>query len=156
MTKEFISRKDTYNLKLGGIGGRMSESFSTKERQLKSEFLKNNNPSFHFTDNWRINQSKSKIGKPSNAKGYFKVNGDGRFDGCSHKGADNPRAKLIHIINNNGDVVHICNGDFHKTLKEKKYPKAFRISLANNGSFITHKNYYGWSVKDISYVKSHQ
>lgn len=157
VTEEFISRKDTYNLKLGGIGGRHPNSYTDEERIAKSKLMKENNPSYNMSVETRNKMSESKRGITPWNLGIFKEPGDGRWKGTAHKGKNNHRAKKINIYDSLGNVKYICHGTFHKTLVEQELPiNAFRRSLKRDGQPIKkhHNNsehtneYVGWFAKE--------
>jgi len=162
VTESFIKENTNYNLKEGGIGGRNPNSYTDKERRTKSERMKKNNPSQYMTDETKQKMSDSHKGKTSSSKGNFKKEGDGKWEGTAHKGKENPRAKLIYIFNKSGDIIHKCNGTFHRTLQENNMPNHFRKSLTNIGEPIffnwryikkekreMYKKYEGWYAKEI-------
>lgn len=112
VTDKFIKESNNYNIKQGGIGGRGS-THSDEERKNSSERMKINNPSFNMSDETKQKMSESHKDKPSNAKGKFKVPGDGRFEGCSFKGEENPRAKCFILTDPNNKTYSIkLNSNF--------------------------------------------
>lgn len=140
VTESFAKRRDTYNMKAGGNGG-----------------------AYIFTDQIRENFRKARLGKPSNSKGNFKKDNDGKWEGTAHKGKNNPLAKQINVYNNNNEIVFECHGNFHRTLIEQNLPQGyFRKSLKIGQAFETKiknakekdrellKKYIGWYAKEIN------
>lgn len=161
VTEKFVKRKDTYNLKVGGIGGRNKDSYTQEEKIAKSKLMKKNNPAFNFTDVWRKNQSEARKGKESPNKGNFKKEDDGKYIGTAHKGKNNPMAKKIFIFNSNGDIIFKCHGTFYKILKENNLPSGIFIRslredkpIKPNYRYITKnadiiRKYEGWYAKYV-------
>ena len=168
VTNNFIRSENNYNIKIGGIGGR-GNNHSDDERKKSSERMKLNNPAFNISEETKQKMSDSHKGKPSNAKGKFKVPGDGRFEGCSFKGEENPRAKCYilkdlknktHIIKLDENLKIFCqeNNLSHKLLYTTKYNINKIICESDVNDIISkfnrkskninlYNNTIGWSVE---------
>lgn len=162
VTKQFINSDKTYNLCIGGYSCWGFPYFSDKLKEKIKQRMKIDNPAFNMSDQTKKLMSDAHKGKPSNAKGHFKIKGDDRFIGCSLKGENNPRAKHFNIYDSNDNLIFECKGNFHKTLKDNDMPSGlFRKSASNNGEKISlpkrarkylrekHKKYIGWYAKEI-------
>lgn len=101
VTQSLINSRQTYNMKPGGVEGRGC-THTEEEKQNTSDRMKINNPAFNMTEETKLKMSISHTGKPSHAKGKIKIAGDGRFEGCSHKGEQNPRSKTFILTDPNG------------------------------------------------------
>lgn len=99
-----VLNKINNNVYIGGRGNNHSET----EKKNTSERMKLNNPAFNMSEETKKKMSMSHTGKSSPMKGKFKVEGDGRFEGCSRKGETNPSANT-YILNSPTGETHIVH-----------------------------------------------
>lgn len=78
----------------------------------------------------------------------------------NRQGSDNPKAKCIIICDNDDNIIHECNGNFQKVIKDFNLPKnALNNSLKDssrlymtekslkNAKFYGYEQYKGWYAK---------
>jgi hypothetical protein len=161
VTHAIVKSDDYYNMMIGGVN-----TMTEEERKLRQERMKINNPAFNMSEETKKKMSIAHTGKPSNAKGKFKIPGDGRFSGCVHKKENNPSANSYIIISPN-DQKYIINlaenlkkfcGEHNLALAplyislKKKYrfiDESYLSNLKTKKKEIIdkYKNTVGWSVE---------
>ena len=134
--EEYVSRADTYNLKVGGKGGWTNASEMGKKGAT-------------------IRDEKMKCWSASKIKKTFSRNTTGN---------KNPNAKVINIANEKGEIIYECFGNFKKTCIDNGLPfKALKISYQNEsgGIFMTNRplnlrkdrvKFKGWSAFEMRTV----